>query len=104
MDRLRRAFFDRAGSVRTMFFSETGILASGMKADLAVMDYTPITPISRDNLLAHLVFGMKSARAYMTICDGTILQKDGKLLILKEEEIGREARKVVARLHEKYYD
>ena len=100
---MRSVFFERRYAVQRRVFPGTGGLAPGTRADLAVLDYHPLTPIHLDNLLGHLIFGARTGRAYMTVGDGRVLYRDGHLTFVNETEVEREAAKVAAALHRRYY-
>lgn len=102
-DRLGDVFFDYAREVRERFFPGTGRLAVGARADIAALDYRPVTPITRENALMHLIFGARGARAHMTISDGRVLYEDGVWRGIDAETIRNEARRAAARLHERFY-
>ena len=72
-------------------------------ADLVVLDYAPVTPITLDNLMGHLIFGAKCGRAWMTLVDGNILYSQGEFPYLDEPEIRSEARKAAEFLRRRFY-
>jgi len=103
-DELSRAFFDERYKFQKEYFPNTGEFREGIRADIAVIDYAPLTPITEVNLLEHLIFGAKNGNAYMTISDGKILYRDGKLTFTDESEIMNEAKSIAVKLHERFYD
>jgi putative selenium metabolism protein SsnA len=103
LEELGNAFFRHKAACQQRFFPETGLLLPGRMADIAVLDYIPLTPVSPATTLAHLLFGAESGRAYMTISNGNILYRDGKILFADEERIIQEAKAVARSLHERYY-
>ena len=62
---LRRAFGDRFGRVE-----------KGYKADLVVLDYAPPTPLARENVAGHAIFGMGSGQVDTVIVNGRIAMED----------------------------
>jgi len=102
-DELRHAFFDYRYEIQRRFFPDTASFTHGSRADIAVLDYIPVTPINPDNLMGHLIFGAKSGKVYMTISDGKILYRNGKITFIDEMEITEKAHKVASKLHRRYY-
>jgi len=102
-DPLADAFFGRSTAVRRRFFPCTGTLEVGARADVAVLDYRPVTPIDESTLLAHLVYGARRAVAWATIVDGTVLYRDGEFTTLDEERIRAHAQRVARKLHARFY-
>lgn len=77
---------------RRIFGQRLGELIVGGPADLIVLDYLPPTPLSADNFLGHLIFGMVDATVDTTICRGRVLMRDKKILALDEERIAAQCR------------
>lgn len=101
-ERIMDLFFDRPYEVLNMYFPGRGGLYKGSPADMAVMDYVPLSDISRENLAFHLIFGAGSSRAWMTISDGRIIWRDGQFPFLNESEILEEAGKAAKALHKRF--
>ncbi|MBN2431081.1 MAG: amidohydrolase family protein [Acidobacteria bacterium] len=89
--------------VQELFFPDTGRFRPDIRADVAVPDYIPATPVSPDNLLGHLIFGAQGGPMFLTLADGRILFREGRVTFLDETALRREARAVAVRLHERYY-
>jgi putative selenium metabolism protein SsnA len=71
-----------------------GELAPGRPADMAIIDYEPPTPLSENNFLGHLIFGMVDATVDTTVCRGQILMRNKKLLTMDEERIAARSREL----------
>ncbi len=84
---------DIAGMI---FGKPLGSLIIGAPADLIVMDYVPPTPMTRDNFLGHLLFGMVDAVVDTVVCDGRLLMSGKKLTGVDEESVCVESRKLAA--------
>lgn len=69
------------------FHVPLGVLKEGAKADVIVVDYKPYTPMSKENINGHILFGMNSNNTEVTIVNGKILMKDKKLETLNEADI-----------------
>jgi cytosine/adenosine deaminase-related metal-dependent hydrolase len=80
------------------FAGKPGTLARGANADIVVFDYVPVTPIHKDNYLAHLLFGMSATSVNMVMVNGQFVYNDRSFLTLDEELILDECKKASRRL------
>jgi cytosine/adenosine deaminase-related metal-dependent hydrolase len=71
-----------------------GELAEGRPADLAILDYLPPTPLTPENFLGHLIFGLVDAPVDTTVCRGKILMRNKRILSLDEERISARSREL----------
>jgi cytosine/adenosine deaminase-related metal-dependent hydrolase len=101
--RLRDVFFGFKGEVQRRFFAGTGSFQEGSAADIAVLDYVPISPMNDRNLIGHLLFGARGGKVYLTISDGRVLYRHGRITFLDEDSLRREAKGVAGQLHRRYY-
>lgn len=99
---LDRAFFSSRYDYVKKFFPDIGGFEPGLSADIAVLDYVPLTPISSENLLGHLVFGAKGGKAFMTVVDGEILWLKGSFAFPGSDELYLQARKVARDFHSRF--
>lgn len=74
-----------------------GVLEEGAAADLILVDYHPITPLSAGNLPWHILFGFREGLVSMTMVAGKLLMRDHKLITLDEAEISAKARECALR-------
>ncbi len=102
-DGLSDALFGYRREVQQRFFPGTGDFTVGARADIAVLDYIPVTPITPSTVIAHLVHGARQGRAWLTAVDGRVLLMDGAVTFVDEERFRAHARKVSARLHERFH-
>ncbi|MBN2602405.1 MAG: amidohydrolase family protein [Candidatus Marinimicrobia bacterium] len=86
------------------FFPDAGALKVGKRADLAITNYIPVTEINLENLFYHLIFGVQGQAMYMTIADGIILYKNNELQTIDEQEVIKNVKDAVRKLHKKYYE
>ncbi|MCF8230850.1 MAG: amidohydrolase family protein [Bacteroidales bacterium] len=96
--------FRRSEEIIKSAFPECGGLQKGHPADLAVLDYIPETPISLDNLFFHLILGFGAQKTYMTISEGNIVYKDGKIQTVDEEALKKEIKKAARKLQGRFYE
>ena len=100
---LHDAMFGYRRAVQQRFFPFTGDFTVGARADIAVLDYVPITPIDATNVLEHLIHGVRQGRAWLTVVDGRVLYRNGTVTFIDEERFRSHAKKVAARLHERFH-
>ncbi|HCA41079.1 MAG TPA: hypothetical protein DEP01_06025 [Aminobacterium sp.] len=67
-----------------------------------MLDYRPVTTINKNNIIAHLIYGAEQGKAFLSVCDGKILWKDGKFFLLDQEEIFQKAKQAASRLHNRF--
>jgi cytosine/adenosine deaminase-related metal-dependent hydrolase len=83
----------------SQFFGRSfGTLAKNSPADLVVLDYNFPTPIVRQNILGHLLFGMNSAMVQHVMVDGNWIVWNRQLMSIDEEAVMSRARKVAVKL------
>jgi len=97
------AVLNNAALVKTHFNNiEVGIIKEGAKADLIIVDYHPITPITSGNYPWHIIFGFRDGMVDTTIVDGKILMDERELVNLDEERINAEAEKSAQRVWKRF--
>jgi len=84
------------------FNGKPGIIETGSNADIVVFDYIPATPLTSENYLQHLLWGMQHAPAKMVMTRGQFIYNNYTFLTLDEEIILDESQKATRRLHEKF--
>jgi putative selenium metabolism protein SsnA len=80
-----------------IFGKKLGKLEAGAPADIVILDYVPPTPLSRDNFLGHLVFGMVDVAVDTVICDGKVLMSGKKFVGIDEELLCAKSRELAAK-------
>ncbi len=85
---------NNAAIARRQFGVSVGELAAGLPADLAILDYQPPTPLTSDNFLGHLIFGLVDAVVDTTVCRGKILMRNKQILSLDEQRISARSREL----------
>ncbi|GAB6189244.1 putative aminohydrolase SsnA [Marinitoga arctica] len=84
--------------VGEMLGIKLGRIKKGYKADMISYDYTPFTPLNKDNIFGHVFFGIwDKLEVIDTIIDGEFLMKDREIKF-EVERIYSEARKVSEKL------
>jgi putative selenium metabolism protein SsnA len=91
---------DNNAAIANRFFPEAklGVLAPGAAADLAILDYVPPTPLTSDNFLGHLIFGMVDATVDSTIAGGEVLMEGKVIKSLDVEAIMTRSRELAPQM------
>ena len=76
-------------------------ITSGARADLVVLDYHSMTPVTPSNVIEHIARGWTSAHVRDTMVGGRFVVRDRKLTNLDERELGLRARAAAGRLWER---
>ena len=78
------------GSAAALGF-DSGRIAEGANADLAVVDTDALHLTPHHNLVSHLAYAARGSDVRHTVCDGTVLMENRELLTIDEERAKREA-------------
>ncbi len=84
--------------ISEIFGKGFGTFDKGAKADLVVMNYSEPTPMEKDNLLGHYLFGLQSSMVESVMVGGKWVMKDRKIQGIDEEEIFAKSRQLARRL------
>lgn len=76
-------------------------IVPGARADLVVLDYAPMTPISPPNLVDHLARGLSSAHVRDTLVGGRFVVRHRALVNVDERELVLRGRAAASRLWER---
>ena len=91
--------FENNRSIAGRFYNKPlGIIKAGAYADVIVADYDPLTPMDGSNCNSHILFGMNGRSVVTTVCNGKVLMKDRKVLVIDEKELMKECRKSAQKL------
>lgn len=74
---------------------------AGARADFAVWNYRPMTPLHAGNLVEHLTRAWNSGNLRHTICGGRFIVRDGVLVTMDEAGLVQRARLAAAELWER---
>ena len=77
--------------VKSVLGVNTGKLEVNKKADVLITNYYPKTPISHDNVMGHIMFGVLNNTIATTIINGKICMEEGKLPNLNLHEISEKS-------------
>ncbi|MDB4935830.1 MAG: hypothetical protein JWP87_2802 [Labilithrix sp.] len=76
-------------------------IVAGARADLAVLDYAPMTPMTPSNVIDHLARGWTSGHVRDTMVGGRFVLRDRKLANIDERELVLRGRAAAGRLWER---
>ena len=76
-------------------------IAAGARADLTVLDYNALTPMTPSNVLDHVVRGWSAADVRHTIVGGSFVVRDGALTNVDERALFDRSRGAASRLWER---
>ena len=91
-------FYNNREMANRYFKKPLGILKEGAAADIIIADYLPRTPMTKDNVNSHILFGMSGRQVNTTIIDGKIVMKDRVLVNIDEEAIYAKSRETADKL------
>ena len=85
--------FEGNRTIANRYFTRPlGILKEGASADVVVAEYNPLTPMTKDNINGHLLFGVNGSKIIDTMINGRLLMKDRILLGVDEEKLMADCR------------
>ncbi|MFP3154255.1 putative aminohydrolase SsnA [Lachnospiraceae bacterium ZAX-1] len=85
--------FDGNAKIANRYFdTPLGVLKEGAAADVVVAEYDPLTPLTKDNINGHMLFGMTGSKIVTTVANGKVLMKDRELLCVDEAKAMAECR------------
>ena len=93
-----------AALARRLFDLPLGELKVGGPADMIILDYLAPTPLSADNFLGHLIFGMVDATVDTTIAKGKVLMQNKKIRVMDEEAIYARSRELTPAVWQRVQD
>jgi putative selenium metabolism protein SsnA len=79
-----------------------GLLAPDSAADIILVDYHPITPLTAGNLPWHILFGFEPSMVTTTLCAGRVLMRNRRLLTLDEAAITTRSRELAREVWNRY--
>ncbi len=97
-----KMIFENNSKIAAQYFNKPlGILKEGAYADVIVVDYNPLTPINKNNLNGHIMFGLSGRSVETTIINGKVIMKNREIITVDEKKIFDESREVAEKLWEK---
>lgn len=102
IDIVQMAIYNNAALATRLLKTPVGTIEPGARADLILVDYHPITPLTAGNLPWHILFGFNESLITTTIVDGKLLMFNRKIITLDEEKITRRAQELAAETWKRY--
>lgn len=99
-NRVEKIYTDQINFVQR-FFPDFGKLNKNDRADFIIWDYTPPTPINKDNFWGHYIFGITESTVNSTVQAGNFLMHNKKVTNIKEDQIYKSIYKQGERLFRK---
>jgi cytosine/adenosine deaminase-related metal-dependent hydrolase len=96
------AFQNNRAIVRKIWGVEVGCIQTGAKADLALLDYFPPTPLDPGNLFGHLLFGIATAPVDALMVNGRWVVRDRQCVNVDERLVAEKARRRARALWERF--
>jgi putative selenium metabolism protein SsnA len=84
-----------------IFDQPMGDLVPGAVADLIILDYPSPTPLDNDNLVSHILFGMKAEHVMDVMVAGNFVVRNKELAGIEVESVYQKSREVAERLWER---
>ena len=91
--------FENNAKIAGRYFpQELGVLKEGAAADVIIVDYDPLTPLTADNINGHLLFGVTGHDVVTTVANGEVLMKDRRLTKTDVEKVMADCRQAAKEL------
>jgi putative selenium metabolism protein SsnA len=87
--------------VSQFFVQSFGTLSKNSPADLVVLDYNSPTPLTSQNVMGHLLFGMNSTLVQHVMIDGNWIVWNKQIMGIDEEAVMAKAQKAAVKLWKK---
>lgn len=84
--------------ISEIFGKRFGDFEKGAAADLVVMNYQEPTPMHKENLLGHYLFGLRSSMVESVMVGGKWVMKNRKILGIDEDEVFKRSRQLAKKL------
>ena len=95
------AFRNNRAIVRKIWGTEVGRVETGAKADLALLDYFPPTPLESANVFGHLLFGIANAPVDSLMVNGRWVLRDKQCVNVDARRVAEKASKRARALWER---
>jgi len=87
--------FDANKEIANRFFErKVGVIEDNAYADIIVVDYNPITPLTEDNINSHILFGMMGRSVVTTMIDGKYVMVDRIIQNVDEDKVMEKSREI----------
>lgn len=83
---IKKIYFDQINFVKK-YFDDYPSLSENERADFVIWDYTPPTPITKENFWSHFIYGMLESKISTVVQNGEMIYCDGKFINIDEQSI-----------------
>ncbi|MFW9997399.1 MAG: putative aminohydrolase SsnA [Candidatus Odinarchaeota archaeon] len=90
--------------VKKIFGVEVGALEVGKKADVLVTDYVAPTPLTENNVLGHVLFGIVNSQIRTTIINGRICMEERVIPGIDERVIAEKCEELAVKAWSRLYE
>lgn len=94
----KMAYENNPALVKKHFGITTGVLKSGAKGDIIILDYNPRTPFNENTANSHILFGMMGKSVTDTIINGKIIMRNRIIKTVDEDLIFAKSRELSEKL------
>lgn len=81
--------------------NKIGVLKEGALADIIIIDYTPHTPLTENNVNSHILFGISGRCTETTIINGKVVMKNREVIGIDQDRIYAKSREISKKLWER---
>lgn len=93
-------FNNNADIANRFLDGQVGKIKNGYYADVIIADYDPLTPMTKENINSHILFGLVGKDVRTTIINGKILMKDHEIIGVDTKRIYAKSRELASQLWE----
>lgn len=90
------------GSIASRYFdNDVGIIKKGAKGDIIMLQYNSPTPVLKNNICGHIIFGMNSNLVTDSIINGKLIMKNRELVGIDENRLCVKSQEISKKLWER---
>ncbi len=83
---IKKIYFDQIRFVKK-YFEDFPLLNENDRADFIIWDYTPPTPINKENCWSHFIYGVLESKISSVVQNGETIYCEGKLINIDEQAV-----------------
>lgn len=98
-DQITKISFHNNSKIATTYFNQQiGQIKENSRADLVILNYNPPTPLTQNNFMGHIIFGINPSHIESVLVNGKFVMKDKIMTGIDEEEITAKSREITKKL------